>query len=152
MMYPRWVQRKPEGAYNLREVSPNLYVGAFASAGVEVPFQWVAIFDFCGSSAEYIDDYPIKPVCLVFDDGEPIPVWYLDQVYAEVCRQKGPVLLHCAQGLSRSASVAYAMLRRFGFAHHEALRRVRVEKQEHYPMQATLASARLWAEEAVGEL
>ena len=144
--YPRWVQREPEGAYNLREVGPNLYVGAFASAAVEVPFSWTAIFDFCGSSEEYLDDYPIPPVNLEFDDGCAIKASTLELVYAEITQKKGPVLLHCAQGLSRSASVAYAMLRRSGLDHATALQRVQVDGFRQYPMTDTLESARAWSE------
>ena len=145
--YPRWIAEHPRGVYNLREVGPNLYVGAMASC-VAAPIKWTAIYDFCGASREYIDDYPIKPICLEFDDGEPIPSGYLDRVYAEVLKAQGPVLLHCAQGLSRSASVAYAMLRRSGLDHAEALTRVQVPHGKGYPLKETLASAVAWAESA----
>jgi protein-tyrosine phosphatase len=61
-------------------------------------------------------------------------------------QRKGAILLHCAQGLSRSASVAYAMLRRSGLDHPAALQRIQVDGWKQYPMTETLASARTWAE------
>lgn len=60
------------------------------------------------------------------------------------------VLVQCQAGLSRSASVGYALLRSRGVAHAEALRRVslRIEHAsyvEAWPRRVTLESCVAWA-------
>ena len=58
----------------------------------------------------------------------------------------GDTLLHCQAGLSRSASAAYALLRkRFALSHPEALKRVVTPYTSHqFPMPDTLRSAETW--------
>lgn len=146
--WPRWVSESNHSAYMLREVAPDLYVGAFAAVACPGAPEWGTIISFTRSSIAYAKDYPIPPVNLQFEDGEEIPIDILDRCYSIVVHAKGPVLLHCAAGASRSVSVAYAMLRtvvRFGLTHEEALRRARDPSALEYPMPRTLASAVAWA-------
>jgi protein-tyrosine phosphatase len=80
-----------------------------------------------------------------FDDGEPIPEGLLNAVAALIQRRRGPVLISCAAGVSRSASVAYAILRdETGIGHDEALRAVSCKNGR--PHHRTLESARRWAD------
>lgn len=53
-----------------------------------------------------------------------------------------PVLIHCYAGASRSAAVAYAVLRAEGMDDGEALRRVRLDAFSPRPW--AIDAARLW--------
>lgn len=152
--FPRWVN--PES--NLREVYPGLFVGDLNS-----PLQsreWGLVVDLCGAlRTEPMgrERYPASAelISVRLEDGQPIPDAVFDKVYnrarlALLARER--VLIHCAAGMSRSVSVAYAVLR-VGrkMSHEEALSFVTTEEgiRMGWPMRETLNSARRWAEERV---
>lgn len=152
--YPRWISR-PGDSMNLREVAPSLWVGSSLSPALQPRGRWGAIVDFYGSSIhpsmEQAEAYAeaSRVVRLPFLDGDAFPVHALDLTWSAVqagLHENRPVLLHCQAGFSRSASAAYAMLRRgFGLDHRQALRRVEVHSFEGmFPRSMTLASARMW--------
>ena len=148
--YPIWADRDPNTL--LREIAPNLYIGAFASVH---SMPWVMVIDLCGTSAGALSSgaYLTIPILLRarFEDGEPVPHAILDAARALLpdARKAGPVLIHCRAGLSRSASVGYAMLRILEEMRHDrALERVKVTRG--YPIERTLHSARAWAYENTG--
>ena len=150
--WPRWI--KKEEAINLREVAPNLFVGA-EYATLHPPEgtrggRWELVVDWYGSSTQYpsrVMKTAKKVVSLPFLDGDAFPPKALDTLLRRVqaARRRGPVLVHCQAGLSRSASSAYALLRRMSrLPHEEAIRRVKVIPG--FPRKETLRSARAWAE------
>lgn len=159
-IWPRWID--PSDEVNLREVAPNLYVGA-EYAPLRPPEgtrgnRWELVVDWYGSSQRYpsrVQKTAKRVLSLPFDDGDRFPDGALSQMIRRVqaARRRGPVLLHCQAGLSRSASAAYAALRRLSrVPHEEALRRVKGHPSEGtqvirtYPRKDTLASARAWVE------
>jgi hypothetical protein len=135
--FPRWVT--PDA--NLREVAPRLYVGN--PRGIEHPppgGRWALVIDFCGELERDPSRYrrALRALSFPFKDGDPIPDGVLD-------RLQGPVLLHCAAGLSRSVSVAYAMIRAtHNTGHREALALVKADPR--FPLPETLGSAYDWVE------
>lgn len=154
--WPRWIETddntdSDEDSVLLREVAPNLFVGA-EMAPLYPPGQkkWELVVDWYGSSGRWPSRTKgtAKAVLSIpFLDGDVFPPGALDRVLRRVrtAKKRGPVLIHCFAGLSRSASATYALLRRLSrLPHREALRRVKVTPE--YPMPATLASARAWAE------
>lgn len=163
--YPRWAQlQSPTGLVlvaheapfiNLREVGHGLHVGA--GAAVTVRKDWSLVIDFDGLSLDE-DNRAAYPASahvevLRFTDGRSFPPGNLDRALAlfNEHRTHGPVLFHCAAGMSRSPAAAYAILRvAFQLDHEEALRRVRAPNGEGYPLQRTLDSARAWAEASHG--
>lgn len=151
MAFPRWKDKS--GPTNLREVAPGLFVGALASPKAG---RWAAVIDLYGSSssAEMQPTYSRVPVVLrwQFNDGDRLPAGLLDTVEPLVRAnlRKGPVLIHCQAGLSRSASTAYAMLRvLFGLPHEEAYRRIQI--MADYPRPQTFASAASWVRRRLRE-
>ena len=148
--YPYWLDRSEEK--NLREVGRWLYVGADVSPWVR-PMRsgWRVIVDLYGlNQVHRIYESAEVVLCRPFDDGATFPPGLLDEIEALLIEHQrhGRILLHCQAGLSRSASAAYAMLRRFqGLTHKAALKRVRVPKYPEYPRKETLASARAWVEQ-----
>lgn len=82
-------------------------------------------------------------------DGDRFPPSILDEI-ARWCEGRPLVLVQCQAGLSRSASVGYALLRARGVDHAEALRRVSLRVEHHdrdevWPRRETIASAVEWA-------
>jgi len=144
--YPIWLTGH-EALGNLREVGPGLFVGDQYSPKLG---RWAGVLDLCGGlSATGRHRYASaqEVISLPFMDGDAIPELTLDIAWELYRKARGqPVLIQCAAGLSRSTSVAYALLRRHhGFSHERALRRVQVPGREgEYPMPRTLASARAW--------
>ena len=148
MNYPRWLT-EPLYGMNLREVAPNLYVGEETA-----PLRggWHTIIDFYGHAPWIVTlEYPKAKnyVRLPFHDGDSFPAGALDAAWdawqlADI--EGGDTLIHCQAGLSRSASAAYALLKkRYGLRHSEALSRVVTPSTAHqYPMKATLKSAADW--------
>ena len=152
--WPRWIERNEN--INLREVAPNLFVGA-EYATLHPPDgtrgnRWELVVDWYGSSRQYpsrVMKTAKKVLSIPFLDGDVFPKGALDRMakHVQAARRRGPVLIHCQAGLSRSASAAYALLRRISrLPHAEARRRVRVIAG--FPRVTTLASARKWAEGA----
>jgi hypothetical protein len=146
MASPRWIDRSE--SINLREVAPNLYIGAVDSPGLA---EWAAVIDLYGSSRASAASrmYRSVPVLLrwQFLDGDPVPRGLLEaaEAIARARLPEGPVLIHCHAGLSRSASVAYALMRViWGIDHDEA--RHRIHLRSDFPVPATLASARAWVQ------
>lgn len=151
--FPRWVN--PE--FNLREAYPGLFVGDLNS-----PLQsreWGLVVDLCGAlRTEPMGRrrYPANAelISVRLEDGQPIPDAVFDKVYDRVrlaLLAGEKVLIHCAAGMSRSVSMAYAVLR-VGrkMPHEEALSFVTTEEgiRMGWPMRETLNSARRWAEES----
>lgn len=148
--WPRWYD--PADKVRLREVRPNLFVGGEHAPRLRPSgLPWRAVVDFAGTSttpgraawygAAVVLRWP-------FEDGVGFPPRALSTVAQTIAYElsRGPVLLHCHAGLSRSASAAYAMLRLVDrLDHEEALRRVKIVPE--YPMKGTLRSARAWIAE-----
>ena len=157
--FPRWIMGGPGERSTaivptlLREVAPNLYVGSENATGY-MPVTWrthgalVQLSSSCAPVGE------IPTYRWTFNDGGPVPGALLDDVvrFVSQWRAKGPVLVQCQAGLSRSASVAYGLLRVLdGLDHAEAERRI-TTREEHYdrplvwPRRPTLESVVAWAE------
>lgn len=155
VMFPRWVT-KPTDMANLREVGPNLFVGSkFAprlgpnGGEPKRPQDWRLVVDLCGAEPE-LHQGVSKLIVAAFDDATPIPDGYLNDIALAVpeYRAKGPVLIQCAAGLSRSASVAYALLRFLDdLSHDEARARVQTPGVTDWPHPTVLGSARKWVRE-----
>ena len=154
VLWPRWVT-EPMSLSNLREVGPNLFVGGMhAPATSPGPGRghWSLILDLIGQHAAHPEKYAGCPHVMSVSllDGEPIPMRLLDMFTARAAtrREAGtPVLVHCAAGLSRSASVAVgALVAQDRLSWPEARARVAVVGGEDYPMPRTLISVRKWLE------
>lgn len=159
--YPRWAQlQSPTGLVlaheapfiNLREVAPGFHLGG--GAAITLREDWTLAVDFDGLSLDEDNRaaYPAgtRVEVLRFVDGRSFPPGHLDRALVLVGehRARGPILFHCAAGLSRSPSAAYAMLRvAYGLPHEEALRRVQAPNGEGYPLPRTLNSAIEWVRE-----
>lgn len=134
--WPRWIDSGPAA---LRLAAPRLYVGSEVAR--ELRSSRYAPWLSTGALAAIVD-------CRGFADGGPVPGDFLDEAFARAWysltgRDPRSVLVHCQAGISRSASVAYALLRAtLGLPHEEALVRVRNPLMEPRPV--TLASARAW--------
>ena len=149
--FPRWISTSEE--VMLREVAKGLYVGGCESVRRLQGEPWAAVIDLYGTSgeparAQSYDGVIRAPILLrwPFDDNIAIPSGLLDAVSHLVAGniRSGPILIHCQAGLSRSASVAYALLRTLGeLTPKQALSRVYAVKG--FPRRPTLGSAEKWA-------
>lgn len=87
-------------------------------------------------------------------DGDTVPAAILDEIVAW-CAGWPRVLVQCQAGLSRSASVGYALLRARGMCHAEAIRRasLRIDHAGHvevWPRRLTIESCVAWATRRYG--
>lgn len=155
--FPQYVDEAPK--VNLRAVAPNLYISGWkAPYTVRPPGDqpWAAIINLSSVQEHGVPKPPSGSVQTVylgwyFRDGKDFPPRMLNTI-EEIVRaniKRGPVLIHCAAGLSRSASAAYAMLRiLWGLSHDQARVVVRAsparDPNRQWPVPQTLASARAW--------
>ena len=158
MTYPRWIMGDPATRplrvpAMLREVAPDLYVGSERAVDI-MPDGWATRGALVQLSASCNPVGMLPSYRWTFSDGDAVPGALLDDVALFVgrWRAKGPVLVQCQAGLSRSASVAYGLLRVLdGLDHAEALRRIET-REEHYdkplvwPRGATLESVVAWVD------
>lgn len=146
----------PGNHINLRRVGPGLFVGGehavYAGPGLTGK-PWHTVIDLYGTSQAmrhwYAGAKHVIP--LLMRDGQPFADGTLDAMYRAYRTAEGrPVLIHCQAGLSRSASAAYAMLRRrYRLSHDAALKRVQTPGYVgKFPLEGTLNSARTWARAA----
>lgn len=139
---PAWASY-PGDALNLRRVSRNLWVGA--APAVTQP-GWHTVVTLCRGAPQVSGP---RAYARPFSDGDAFPEGLLDAVYELYRTAEGPMLVHCAMGLSRSPSAVYALLRRrHGLTHDAALDRVRTPGYRSFPLANTLASARAWVHES----
>lgn len=154
--YPRWISY-PLDVGNLREVGKNLYVGDSRSVWMK---RWRLVVsmrpptDRPAKTWASKEEPRWKHLKYYMEDGEPVPVNWLPQILDEVraARTAGPVLIHCLAGVSRSASIAYGVLRCLdGLDHNTALHRVKVpgDYYEKFPVRKTLNSVHAWAENMI---
>ncbi len=140
MSFPRWVDASP--TVNLREVATGLFVGAQASPATR-PFDVVYSLSPSPLAADYRGHGDVH--FRYFADGHSFPAGVLDEIlwFYRNLKPGQSMLVHCAAGLSRSASAAYAVLRaELGMEPKNALARVKAHLS--FPMVATLASAESW--------
>lgn len=150
-VFPRWVATADHFAM-LREAATNLYVGAETAvyARPSPTREWWAVVDVgprrgADTPRETSLRLAFRVVRCSFDDGDPVPPWVFESAAALYRHAGGPVLVSCGAGASRSASVAYALLRTVaGLSHADAVARVALPGGG--PMPATLASAKRWAD------
>ena len=148
MSYPRWLTAPLDGM-NLREVAPGLYVGEQTAP---LRGDWHTIIDFYGHAPWLVQSVYAQAknyLRIPFDDGDSFPPGALNAAWDAwqlAALDGGDTLIHCQAGLSRSASAAYALIRRrYGLRHAEALSCVVTPYTAHqYPMRLTLASAYDW--------
>jgi hypothetical protein len=131
----------------LRRVERNLYVGSRGDDVLEGVPSNAAIIQLSASLAEPVGRNLAR---VPLENGKPIPDRVLDALTdyaAQKLRRGVPVLVQCFAGLSRSASVAYAILRSvYGLPDHEALRRIETTTAGvRWPRRETIESARQWA-------
>ena len=150
--YPRWIH---EGSC-LRQVSERLHVGGMGAFERIACAAWIDLAeDEIRATAPALANRrdrlamrlaPEHRLRVQVEDGRILPPWVFDRSLALVTSTRGPVLVSCAVGISRSASVAYALLRALdGLSHDEAYGRVEFEG---WPRKSgsPLTSARAWVE------
>lgn len=151
--YPRWIH---EGSC-LRQVSERLHVGGMGA--FERGASWGAWIDLAEdeirATAPALSNRrdrlamrlaPEHRLRVQVEDGRTLPSWVFDRSLALMASTHGSVLVSCAVGISRSASVAYALLRAIdGLSHDEAYARVEFERWPRLSG-SPLTSARAWVE------
>lgn len=155
MAEARWIMGGPDDTAGrspclLREVAPGLLVGsALAAPYVDASCAVVRCSEHCAGAGH------ASVLTELFEDRTAVAPDVFERViaFARACRSTRPVLFQCYAGLSRSATLAYVVLRVVdGLDHNDALRRV-AHAVEHYdrtmrwPHPVTLASARAWCDE-----
>jgi protein-tyrosine phosphatase len=148
-VFPRWVPGTDARAM-LREVGDGLYVGGMIAV-CERPSktrEWWGAIDCHGFREDGKREFRFGQLPRVirfgFDDGDRVPEALLAAAEALYRAAQGPLLVSCAAGASRSASVAYALLRVVrGYSPEGALSRVKLLGSG--PLPVTLASAEQWA-------
>lgn len=154
--FPRWID-EDESVF-LREVAPRLYVGA-RDAGKSR--QWGLVIDLHGTPHHTSRSV----ITWQFHDGLPFPDNALTDIVKHIDfelfsgRRTDDVLIVCEVGRSRSASCAYAMLRRlYDLDDEEAYSRITTSTSFQagpkvltvdWPRERTLKSARAWVENGV---
>ena len=152
LTYPRWIRggpQCPEDMQSLREVAPRLWVG---SARCVMPstedLSLIQLSHAC----------PVVPGAEAFRqrirDFHPVPHETLDQIlaFASARHPSRTLLIQCRMGLSRSASVAYGLLRMLhGRSHEDALRAVSHTTGSglatlQWPHAALVDSVRAWCD------
>ena len=161
--FPAWHDGR-EG-YRLREVAPMLFVGGFHAGGSRPGrctrregssvhrSRWGGVVTLCSDYVRPLNldnSLAIPHIHRAMMDGTSVPASTMRSAMLlyQACLQLGvPMLVLCSAGLSRSASLAYGLLRVVhGLSRAEALRRVQVGGYAgRYPMPDTLASAERWA-------
>ena len=151
--YPRWIH---EGSL-LRQVSERLHVGGMGAFERGAPWGvWVDLADaeiradapaLAGRRDRLAQRMPTENQLRVqVEDGRAMPPSVFDRALALVRATEGPTLISCAVGISRSASVAYALLRVLDrLTHEDAYERVFYEEWPRLSG-GPLTSARVWAE------
>lgn len=152
MTYPRWIAGGPADVSAcsnvlLREVAPGLLVGSSLALPLVGKCAVVQLSEQCPPH-----DGPTLRA--TFDDGTAIPddVLNVAVVFARAWRNNLPVMVQCYAGLSRSASVAYAIMRRVDrLTHADAFARVahtveHNDRTTRWPHHYTIASARAWCD------
>ncbi|HEY8477113.1 MAG TPA: dual specificity protein phosphatase [Chloroflexota bacterium] len=143
----RWLRRLLGGARSSRSldlswVTPSLAVGAAFPPGTEerlVELGIGAVVDLRAEGrddAERLSQLGIRFLHLPTVDHAPLAVetfeqgvrWVLDQM-----SEGTPVLIHCAQGVGRSATLACAVLVASGYRPHEALHLVKLKRTQASP-------------------
>lgn len=151
--------------HNLRRVGPDLYVGDVGAFEVEGPWRsprgrWITVAQvdevpsgLHGRREAFARQLGNRALALYIPDSCPIRNEVFDLILRRYTEGGfAPTLVSCIAGLSRSASVAYALLRRaHGQTHEEALACVETRTTGlTYPLlsSSTFTSARAWAEGA----
>lgn len=141
----RWVERREDVGRFCREVAPGLYVRSFTSiAEPRGPFARIVLSNAIESASVVAQLFVPVP------DFAPIPdeVFECAVAFARYTRKSVPLVVQCRMGLSRSASMAYAILRVVdGLGHAEAFERVRsTALRREWPAPEVIASAQAWVE------
>jgi protein-tyrosine phosphatase len=104
------------GREGVNEISPGLWLGRRLLAR-EVPPGIELVVDLTAESA-MIRDLPGEPdyMCLPTLDGQAPDEQAFRELVKAVSLHRGPVLIHCARGHGRSATVMAAVLMRRGIA------------------------------------
>ena len=145
--FPRWIDMTDE--VNLREVAADLFVGA-SNAVMHPPNRaWHSVID-ChgptrGGERRELAIRRISP-CLRWSrqDGNPIPTGLLDVALSLYRTGRGPMLVSCSDGTSRSVAVACALVRVCYDMSHPAVADA-VSSPRQRPAALTMESALQWA-------
>lgn len=158
MIFPSPVKHA-DSRSNLRCVGEGLYVGsAFSVTQTSLRGNpWWAVVDCHGPRHEEavrreIAFTSIPRVLRVgFPDGTPVPTELLAGAEAMYRALQGPMLVACAAGISRSVSVAVALLMVVrGLPYETALLQATCDGGR--PLAVTIGSAKAWAEQRIAEI
>lgn len=145
--YPRFLLPTDSNFSTLREVYSGIFVG-----GARSPYVMSGIVEYC-IALHPLDEEDIpfrlnqsfnfkRFISAPIEDGVEVPEDVLEMSW-QMYRKYGSILIHCKAGLSRSATVAYAILLKSGFSNSEALRMVKIKK--NYPFENMIIGATEWA-------